>query len=336
MDEAPFVNEVGTWAKKNGGFERHRFFRTSGSSGREKWVALSDEALEWSARSVIGALGIVSKDVLGLALPVIHVGGYGMILRAKISGASLVKLETRWNAGGFADWCDVNRVTITSLVPTQVYDLVSARLECPTSMRTLVVGGGPLDVELARKARGLGWPVVPSYGMTETSSQVATGDGLPLLQGWEAKIVEGRLALKGDGLLSAIILRKGDGFIAEDPKVDGWYVTNDRCEFVGKGLRILGRADRLVKVLGELVNLEELEKFWREKLNCEVALVARPNERRGVSLFLFYEGIEVDLERWNASLPGPERVVEAIAINLLPRSVLGKVDRFALTDFHKD
>jgi O-succinylbenzoic acid--CoA ligase len=336
MDEAPFVNEVGTWAKKNGGFERHRFFRTSGSSGREKWVALSDEALEWSARSVIGALGIVSKDVLGLALPVIHVGGYGMILRAKISGASLVKLETRWNAGGFADWCDVNRVTITSLVPTQVYDLVSARLECPTSMRTLVVGGGPLDAELARKARGLGWPVVPSYGMTETSSQVATGDGLPLLQGWEAKIVEGRLALKGDGLLSAIILRKGDGFIAEDPKVDGWYVTNDRCEFVGKGLRILGRADRLVKVLGELVNLEELEKFWREKLNCEVALVARPNERRGVSLFLFYEGIEVDLERWNASLPGPERVVEAIAINLLPRSVLGKVDRFALTDFHKD
>jgi O-succinylbenzoic acid--CoA ligase len=172
--------------------------------------------------------------------------------------------------------------------------------------------------------------------MTETSSQVATGDGLPLLQGWEAKIVEGRLALKGDGLLSAIILRKGDGFIAEDPKVDGWYVTNDRCEFVGKGLRVLGRADRLVKVLGELVDLEELEKFWREKLNCEVALVARPNERRGVSLFLFYEGIEVDLERWNASLPGPERVVEAIAINLLPRSVLGKVDRFALTDFHKD
>ena len=61
------MNEVETWAKKNGGFKRHRFFRTSGSSGREKWVALSDEALEWSARSVIGALGIVSKDVLAYA-----------------------------------------------------------------------------------------------------------------------------------------------------------------------------------------------------------------------------------------------------------------------------
>lgn len=336
MDEATSVNEVEAWAKKNGDFKRHRFFRTSGSSGREKWVALSDEALEWSARSVIGTLGIVSKDVLGLALPVIHVGGYGMVLRAEISGAKLVKLNIRWNAVRFADWCAVNRITISSLVPTQVYDLVSARLECPASMRTLVVGGGPLDKELARRARDLGWPVVPSYGMTETSSQVATGDGLPLLQGWEAKIVDGSLALKGDGLLAAIIRRKGNGFFAEDPKTDGWYVTNDRCELIGKGLRVLGRADRLIKVLGELVNLEELEKFWRGKLKRQVALVARHDERRGVSLFLFYEGIEVDLARWNASLSGPERIAEAIAIDLLPRSPLGKIDRLALTDFHRD
>jgi len=330
------VNEVEAWAKKSGGFKRHRFFRTSGSSGREKWVALSDEALEWSARSVIEALGIASKDVLGLALPVIHVGGYGMVLRAEISGASLAKLEVRWNAGSFTDWCDVNRVTISSLVPTQLYDLVSARLSCPTSMRTVVVGGGPLDEELARKARDLRWPVVPSYGMTETSSQVATGDGLPLLQGWEAKIVDGKLALKGDGLLTAIIRREGDGFVAGDPKTDGWYVTNDRCELIGKGLRVLGRADRLVKILGELVNLEELEKFWREKLKREVALVDRPNERCGVSLFLFYEGTEVDLARWNASLPGPGRIAGAIAVDLLPRSTLGKIDRSALRDFHED
>ena len=330
------MNEVEDWAKKNGGFKRHRFFRTSGSSGKEKWVALSDEALEWSARSVIGALGIDSKDVLGLALPVTYVGGYGMVLRAEISGASLLKLEVRWNAGSFADWCDVNRVTVSSLVPAQVYDLVSARLSCPTFMRSVVVGGGPLDEELAKKARDLGWPVIPSYGMTETSSQVATGDGLPLLQGWEAKIMEGRLALKGNGLLSAIIRRKGDGFVARDPKIDGWYMTNDRCELIGRGLRVLGRADRSVKVLGELVNLEELEKFWRGKLKREVALVARPDERRGVNLFLFYEGIELDLARWNTSLPGPERITEATAFELLPRSELGKIDRSALAKFDKD
>lgn len=330
------MKEVEVWAKQNGGFERHRFFRTSGSSGKEKWIALSDEALEWSARSVITELGISSDDILGLAIPAIHVGGYGLVLRAKISGARLVQLDGRWNAEIFADWCDVNRVTISSLVPTQVYDLVAARLPCPVSMKMVVVGGGALDEELAEQARDFGWPVLPSYGMTETSSQVATGNGLPLLQGWEAKIVDGKLALKGGGLLTAIIRRKGDDFFAEDPKIDGWYVTNDRCEIVGKGLKVLGRADCLVKVFGELVNLEELESFWRGKLRREVALVTRPNKRRGVSIFLFYEGTEVDLAQWNASLPGPGRIAGGIAVDLLPRSVLGKIDRSALSKFHED
>jgi len=330
------VKEVEVWARNSGGFEGHRFFRTSRSSGEEKWIALSDAALEWSARSVIQALKITPNDVLGLALPVIHVGGYGVVLRAEFSGAALVKFEGRWNAKSFADWCDVHGVTISSLVPTQVHDLVSARLSCPTAMRTIVVGGAALDEALARQARALGWPVVPSYGMTETSSQVATGDGLPLLPGWEAKIVDGRLALKGGGLLTAVIRRKGGEFVAGDPKVDGWYVTNDRCELTGGGLRILGRADRLVKVLGELVDLEELECFWREKLGVEVALVSRPDERRGVRLFVFYEGAEVELSRWNASLPGPERIAGGMAVDLLPRSALGKIDRLALSQFHED
>ena len=330
------MNEIEDWAKHNDVFAGHRFFRTSGSSGEEKWVALSGDALEWSARSVIEALEITSSDVLGLALPVIHVGGYGLELRAKISGASLVNFESRWSAEKFAGWCGANRVTISSLVPTQVHDLVAAGSKCPGMMRTIIVGGGAFDEDLEKRARELGWPVMPSYGMTETSSQVATGDGLPLLPGWEAKIVDGRLALKGKGLLTAIIRRKGDGFSAEDPKSNGWFLTHDRCELTGKGLRILGRADRLVKVLGELVNLEDLECFWRKKLGSEVALITRPDRRRGVELFLFYEGGTVDLKNWNESLPGPERIAGAAAIDLLPRSGLGKIDRSALSKFHED
>jgi O-succinylbenzoic acid--CoA ligase len=328
------VNTVEVWARENGVFPGHRFFRTSGSSGEKKWVALSEEALEWSARSVIEALEITSKDVLGLALPEIHVGGYGLVLRAEVSGATLVRFEGRWNAESFATWCGESGVTVSSLVPTQVHDLISADQPCPSTMRLVVVGGGALNVELAAQARALGWPVVPSYGMTETCSQVATGDGLPLLPGWEAKIVNGRLALKGGGLLTAIIRWKGDDFFAEDPKVDGWYISNDRCELTERGLRFLGRADRLVKILGELVNLEELESFWHRKLGCEVALITRSDERRGVNLFLFYEGSEVDVAEWNASLPGPERIAGAISVDRLPRSDLGKIDRSVLSKFH--
>ena len=257
-----------------------------------------------------------------------------MVLRSEISGATLVRFKGRWNAETFVTWCRESGVTVSSLVPAQVHDLISAGLACPSTMRLVVVGGGVLNADFVAQARALGWPVVPSYGMTETCSQVATGDGLPLLPGWKAKIVNGRLALKGGGLLTAIIRRKEDDFFAEDPKIDGWYISNDRCELTERGLRFLGRADRLVKILGELVDLEELESFWHRKLGCEVALITRSDKRRGVNLFLFYEGAEVDVAVWNASLPGPERIAGATSVRRLPRSDLGKIDRSVLSKFH--
>ena len=311
----------------------HRFFKTSGSSGEEKWIALSEKALEWSARSVIEALEISESDVLGLVLPRIHVGGYGLVLRAKLSRASLVEFEGRWDARSFASWCEEQAVTVLSLVPTQVYDLMVGKIQAAKSLRVIVVGGGALEDELCMAARALGWPVLPSYGMTETSSQIATGDGLPLLPGWEARVEEGRLALKGGGLLSAVIRRQGTSFESVDPKVDGWFLTNDRAEVTSTGLRILGRSDRLVKVLGELIDLDELERFWSDVLGEEVAIIAKADERRGVNLILYFEGEGEKLEELNASLPGPERVRSWRRVSSLPRSALGKIDRASLSKF---
>lgn len=329
-------DEVQRWARENGVFADHRFFKTSGSSGVEKWVALSNEALEWSARSVIEALEIEAKDVLGLALPEYHVGGFGVTLRAELSGAGLAINEGRWEASRFADWVIREGVTVTSLVPTQVHDLVEAGLRGGGALRKAVVGGGALDPGLCERARALGWLVVPSYGMTETSSQVATGDGLPLLPGWQARIEGGCLALKGGGLLSAVITRGEKGFVSRDPKSDGWFVTNDRAQLTGRGLKILGRADRVVKVSGELVDLEMLEDFWRDALKAEVAIMAIPGGRRGMSLKMFHEKTSVKPESLNGSLPGPERLEFWTEIESLPRSALGKLDRSALLKFHED
>ena len=37
-----------------------------------------------------------------------------------------------------------------------------------------MTGGGALDPSLYKQARDLGWPLLPSYGLTECGSQVAT------------------------------------------------------------------------------------------------------------------------------------------------------------------
>lgn len=325
---------VEDWARDCGVFENHRFFRTSGSSGGEvKWIALSEEALAWSARTVIEGLGIIDDDVLGLAIPEVHVGGAGLVLRAEISGARLARFLPKWEVREFAKWCAEEEVTVLSLVPTQVHDLVEGLAVGNPELRVVVVGGGALDDVLATKARALGWPVVPSYGMTETASQVAVGEGLPLYAGWEARVVDGCLSLKGGSLLSAVIRREGESYVAHDPKSDGWFLTQDRVEIVEGGLRILGRDDRRVKVLGVLVDLDELEQFWATELGVDCALVAQPDDRRGVILFLFCVGSVAQVESINARLPGPERVQVWKSLECLPRSPLGKVDRSVLMKF---
>ncbi|MDA8975006.1 AMP-binding protein [Akkermansiaceae bacterium] len=324
------------WLSTRVDLNRHVLFRTSGSSGVQKWIALSKDALAWSAERVVEHLSMTSADVCALALPTHHVGGFGMVARCEVSGARLVEFEGRWSAQGFTELCLLEKVTITSLVPTQVDDLVSEQIAAPASLRSIVVGGGSLHPKLAQKARGLGWPVVPSYGMTETGSQIATGENLPLIKGWDATVRDERLMVKGEGLLSGIVTHEGGSFEFHDPKDDGWYLTSDLASLSGRNLTVRGRADRRVKILGELVDLVALEDFWAEKTGGEVAIIGSSDERRGLHLILFYTGDESPIRDLNNDLPGPERLFKWKKLQELPRSPLGKIDRLNLREIHLD
>lgn len=149
-------------------------FKTSGSTGAPKWVALSRHALQVSAQAVNAHLEVAGDACWGLALPLHHVGGFGVMARANQAGCGLAAFTQRWQAADFANWLEQQGVTHSALVPTQVHDLVAAGLSAPNSLRAVVVGGGQLAPSLGQAARDLGWPVLASYGMTEAGSQIAT------------------------------------------------------------------------------------------------------------------------------------------------------------------
>ena len=152
----------------------HVLFETSGSTGTPKWIALSKDALLASASAVNAHLGVTKSSCWGLALPAHHVGGFGVAARAFAAGCAFREFGKKWNPAEFTIWLGENQVTHTSLVPTQVHDLVSAELRAPESLAAIVVGGGRLDEATGQAARNLGWPVLASYGMTEAASQIAT------------------------------------------------------------------------------------------------------------------------------------------------------------------
>lgn len=334
-------------------------FASSGSTGLPKLTVLRRAALLESARLVCGWLGLGPGDRMLGVIQLHHVGGVGMVARSRVSGAALELELGRWDAERFARRCEADAITVVSLVPTQVFDLVRRSFKAPHSLRAVVVGGGALDSELESEARHLGWPVLASFGMTETASMVATerpglhapGAGwLPLIDGWEAWADEGgALRVRGPSLFSGhLVAEEGNTWRFEPAPLagDGWFVTADlaevRADAAGRlWLRPLGRADDQVKIRGELVSLataqRELEGLARG-LGLDprrLAVIDLPDERTGARLVLAAESdLAADLDRlaaqFNRRAPAYARLEGRALVDALPRSALGKLRRSEL------
>lgn len=319
-------------------------FATSGSTGQPSWIVLSKNSLLVSAAAVNRHLRVTSTSRWGLALPLHHVGGFGVVARVYQADCGFACFPGKWNATLFCAWLEENHITHTSLVPTQVHDLVSANISAPAPLAAVIVGGGRLPAVLGQAARDLGWPVLASYGMTEAASQVATQpldtlsekylpDPLPPLDIWELQTAnDGRLRIAGPALLSGW-LRETGGNWSFSPRHDPWLTTNDIADLAPTGLRILGRADGLVKILGELVSPERIEADLTALSGIPLAVIALPDTRLQQRLIPVFEN-KTSLARANellalhhASCPGYERLSPPAFIHSIPRTPLGKIRR---------
>ena len=317
--------------------EEHVWVATSGTSGAMKVVALSRVALEASAGAVNRHLAVSASDCWLNPLPTFHVGGLGIEVRAALAGARSTSLAS-WDAAEFVRQANEAGATLSSLVPTQVYDLVAANLPAPPSLRSVVVGGGALSEEVRRSALALGWQLLPSYGLTEAASQVATArpgeegrEWLPLLTHLEARAADGNLLeLRGSSLLTGWMTFREEGECRwEDPKNGGWYRTSDRVETQQGQLRFLGRADDLVKIRGELVDLAALERALQLRVTSgAVVLFVDPDDRNGRVLRLRGENKEALAQSRRALDVFPSYARPAIfEVGPVEKNVLGKTVR---------
>ncbi|WP_424008672.1 o-succinylbenzoate--CoA ligase [Haloferax denitrificans] len=146
---------------------------TSGTTGTPKAVKLTMGNL--LANAVAGAfrLGVSRDDRWLVTLSLHHMGGIGPILRGPLYGTTVV-LREGFDAGGAADDIGKYDVTGVSLVPTMLKRMLDSRGTLSDSLRVVLLGGAPAPDELVERCRNYSVPVHPTYGMTETASQVAT------------------------------------------------------------------------------------------------------------------------------------------------------------------
>ncbi len=352
--ESQSLQEVANSISKERNLHGHIWIATSGSTsesaGHIKLVALSKKAFLISAKSVNMHLRTSSADIWLQILPRFHVGGLGVEVRALLSNSQVIFDFEKWNPERVHKTLTESKVTITSMVPTQIFDLIQAKLKSPIYLRAVIVGGGLLSESLYVQGRELGWPLLPSFGMTESCSQIATASletlqsrDLPLAQKLshiELRLnQQGLLQIRGPSLLTCYGQRQKDGRILDwDPKEEGWLTTEDFVSLEGAHVRFVGRKNDFIKIGGESSSMGRLREIFDRVLNAlnatvtqQVLLMDAPSARLGTEIHLIttlenQKDFLLQLkETFNKQVLPFERIHEVRYIRNIPRSDLGKI-----------
>jgi O-succinylbenzoic acid--CoA ligase len=146
---------------------------TSGTTGRPKGVRLTVGNLVASATASAFRLGVSPSDRWLCCLPTYHMGGLAPVVRSALYG-STVAIQREFEAAETARVLDEFEITGVSLVPTMLSRLLDAGWEPSEQLRFVLLGGAPAAEELLARCRERDVPACPTYGMTETASQIAT------------------------------------------------------------------------------------------------------------------------------------------------------------------
>ena len=336
--------------------------QTSGTSGRPKAAMLTRGNLVASAEGSMQRLGCERLDRWLLCMPLFHIGGLSVLIRSVLGGTS-VAVHARFDAKRVAEALDSDRVTRVSFVATMLAEVIAARGDRPSppSLDLVLLGGGPASEDLLRRAETLGYPIAPTYGLTEAASQVATrppskrvdcsdsdpvdrAGGLEPLPGVEIRIVdangectpvggEGEIQLRGKVVMKGYL---GDPEATARAIVDGWLSTGDIGRLDGAGhLRVLDRRVDLIVSGGENIYPAEIESILADHPEVlEAGVVGRPDSKFGarpVAFVVMRPGVSFDRSELvsfcKERLAGYKIPTDFIPCERLPRTASGKLKR---------
>jgi amino acid adenylation domain-containing protein len=341
---------------------------TSGSTGRPKGVVVTRAGLLASTRARLeGYTAPVSAFLLlpSLAFDSSVAGLFWTLCQ----GGALVlpKEDEAGDPVPLARLIEERRVSHWLSIPS-LYGLVldAAGPDELRSLAAVIVAGEPCPAELPeRHAAALpGVPLLNEYGPTEgtvwaTAGELAAGEritiGRPIAGAWALVLdrelrpapagVPAELCLGGAGLARGYFGRPGltaERFVPDPLGASGerLYRTGDLARWLPDGrLELLGRIDEQVKIRGFRIEPAEIEAALERCPGVrQAAVVARdlPSGDRRLAGCVVAAGDpeEIDLEALRRRLAGqlPAHMVpaELVALDALPLSANGKVDRAAL------
>jgi len=319
---------------------------TSGTVGEPRGAVLTRAALAASARASAANLGWADDDVWLLCMPVARVGGLSILTRC-LAARRCVALCDGFDARRFPEWLESHGATLVSLVPTMLTRVLESQpgWTAPARLRAILLGGAAASPKLLTRAAARRLPIVVTYGLTETCSQVcatpyaarfdpaASGAGVPL-PGIDVRVRDGRIEVSGAVLMA--------GYWGEAPLSPGaWFDTGDLGEIDGRGcLHVHARRADLIVTGGENAYPIEVERALEAFPGIAAAGVfGVPDEVWGetVAAALVAERrppADSDLFEYLCQRLAPhKRPRQVCYVDRLPLAATGKLDRRALPQF---
>ena len=311
---------------------------TSGSSGLPKAVSISRKNIESSCNISQKNLNVEKSDKWLLCMPPYHAGGLSIIYRSLILGNKF-HIEDDFNSEKVIDLIMSEKINIVSMVPTMlskiVYQMKDRNLIAPKSFKFVLSGGAKTPEELILSSNNIGLKTLPTYGMTETSSQIATASpndefrplnsvGKPLLRDSVKIAKNSEIQVSGEMVANYY-----------DEKVSKKWLQTGDYGYIDKDnyLFVKGRIDELIISGGENINPLEVEDFIsKNKKIKECIVLGKTDEYWGEKVVAaIYSDDDITLEEINSYLGGldkfkyPKDIVQLK--KPLPKLHNGKFDR---------
>ncbi|KZV24847.1 hypothetical protein F511_14730, partial [Dorcoceras hygrometricum] len=304
--------------------------------------------------------GVYVHPVSLFTLPLFHVFGFFMLIRAASMGESTVLME-KFDFLKMLESVGKYRVTYIPVAPPLVVAMVKSDLAAKydlSSLQVLGSGGAPLGKEVMEefKAKFPHVEIYQGYGLTETAGAATRASGPEeatpygstgrLAENLEAKIVDpdsgealppgkqGELWLRGPSIMKGYI--GNEAATAATLDSEGWLKTGDLCYFDSDGfLFIVDRLKELIKYKAYQVPPAELEHLLQSIPDiADAAVIPYPDEDAGqipMAYVVRKPGSTISASQIMnliANQVSPyKRIRRVTFINSIPKSPAGKILR---------
>lgn len=256
---------------------------TSGTSGEPKWVPISLQQLQTSVSGSPSNLLPTKDKAWLLSLPIHHTGGLAVLLRSALNGNDVVVSEGMSTSDISVCLKKIHQIQTLSLVPKQLSEFLRSTEELGLLLtnKQILLGGGPVSVELRQKIHQAKLSVFYSYGMSETFGQLFSVNAKDLNAAEIEQNLAGKISADNEFLIdeNQHLLVKGPqiftGYLSDEECNDlsqkAWFDTGDLAQINEYGnLEILMRRTDLIVSGGKNIRPQEVEQFIADSLKLSL------------------------------------------------------------------